>query len=91
MRIFTQGAIATALLALTACGSTQTPAENAADNVAAMSENQADYLEDVAANTSNDMMADSLENQADATREAGENAADSIEANAMPPADTNGM
>ena len=91
MRILTQGAIAAGLLTLTACGGSQTPAENAADNVSAVTENQADYLEDVAGNTSNDMVADSLENQADAVRAAGANEAAAIESNAQPPADVNGM
>ena len=90
MRILTQGAIAAGLLALTACG-TQTPAENAADNVESMAENQSDMLEGMADNTSNEVLSDSLENQADAVEDAGENRADAIEANAQPPADTNGM
>ena len=43
MKIFTQGAIAAGLLALTACN--QTPAENAADNIEAAAENEADALD----------------------------------------------
>lgn len=88
MKILKQGAIAAGLMALAACGG-QTPAENAADNVEAVSENQADLLEDMAANATTESAESSLENQADAVRAAGENQADAIEANAG--ADTNGM
>ena len=66
MKLVIQGAAIAALLALGACNS-NTPAENAAENVRDVTENAAD----------------ALENKADATREAGENKADAIEANAQ--------
>ncbi len=92
MKILTQGAIAAGLLALTACG-TNTPAENAAENIEAAADNQADYIDDLADNTTDPVLEESLENQADAIREAGENQAEAVEAGEIPPppADTNGM
>ena len=60
MKILKQGAIAAGLLALAACGG-QTPAENAADNIEAASENQADLLEEMAANTTNEVVESGLE------------------------------
>lgn len=88
MKILKQGAIAAGLLGLAACGG-QTPAENAADNIEAASENQADLLEEMAYNATNETVESNLENQADAVRAAGENQADAIEQNAGH--DTNGM
>lgn len=91
MKIFTQGAIAAGLLTLTACGS-NTPAENAAENIEAVADNQADYIDSLADNTTDPVLEQSLENQADAVRETGEDRADAVENGALPPpADTNGM
>ncbi len=88
MKILKQGAIAVGLLGLAACGG-QTPAENVADNIEAASENQADILDDMAYNATNEVVESNLENQAAAVREAGENQADAVEQKAE--ADTNGM
>lgn len=91
MKILTQGAIAAGLLTLTACG-TNTPAENAAENIEAVADNQADYLDSLADNTTDPALEQSLENQAGAIRDAGENHADAVENGTVPPpADTNGM
>jgi len=87
MRIVTLGAIAAGLLGLAACHSNTTPQQNAADNLEQTTDNQADLLEDMASNTSNDMMADNLTNAADTVRDAGQNAADAVEN--LP--DANGM
>lgn len=67
-------AIAIAVGALAACN--QSPKEQAADNIEANAEMQADNLEEVAGDVNNETVEDNLQNQADATREAGENAAD---------------
>jgi hypothetical protein len=74
----TLGAIAAGLLGLAACHS-NTPQENAADNLEQATDNQAGLLEDMASNTSNDMMAENLSNAADTVRDAGQNAADAVE------------
>ena len=57
-------AIALAVGALAACN--QSPTEQAADNIEANAEMQADNLEEVADNASTEATEDSLENQADA-------------------------
>ena len=88
MRILKQGAIAAGLFGLAACGG-QTPAENAAENIEAAAENQADMYEQMADNTTNEVLESSLENQADATLEAAENRAEAVEDQVG--ADTNGM
>jgi uncharacterized lipoprotein len=67
-------AIAVAVGALAACN--QSPKEQAADNIEANAEMQADNLEEVAGDVNNDVVEDNLQTQADATRAAGENAAD---------------
>ena len=90
MRILTQGALAAGLLVLTACGS-NTPAENAAENIEAVADNQADALESLADNTTNEVVSDSLENQADVIEEIADNRADAIEDGRAPLPDTNGM
>jgi hypothetical protein len=87
MRIVTLGAIAAGLLGLAACHA-NTPQENAAANFEEATDNQADLIEDMASNTSNDMIADNLVNAADSMRDAGENAADAIE---NVPGPVNGM
>ncbi len=91
MKILTQGAIAAGLLTLTACGG-NTPAENAAENIEAVADKRAVYVEELADNTSDPVLEENLENQADAVRDAGENQADAVENGTLPvPADTNGM
>ena len=82
MKLVIQGAAIAALLALGACDS-RTPAENAAENVRDVTENQADVMEEAADNATTENVADAMENKADATRDAGENKADAIEANAQ--------
>jgi len=79
MRILAQAAAAAGLLALAACNNT--PAENAAANVEAVAENQADIIDDQAYNATNEVTEAGLENQAAAVRAEGENKADAIEAN----------
>lgn len=86
MKIVTLGLIATGVLGLAACNNT--PQENMAANVEQTAENQADYYDDMAGNTSNDMVADNLSNTADMIRDQGENQADAIENGAVP---VNGM
>jgi len=74
MRILAQAAAAAGLLALAAC--TNTPAENAAQNIEMNAENTADDLE-----AAGDNAEATLDNQAEVVRDAGENKADAIEAN----------
>lgn len=83
MKVFHLGVAAAGLIALTACG-TRTPAENAASNVRAAAENQADMIENMASNamSATENRVDRLENRADAVRDAAENRADSIESGA---------
>lgn len=64
------------LMALAACGGAD---DKAAQNVEAAAENQADALEDLADNTSNETLEESLEAQADNVEDAGENKADAID------------
>ena len=65
------------LMALAACGGDAD--DRAAANVEAAAENQADVLEDMADNTTNETLEDSLEAQADNVEDAGENKADAID------------
>lgn len=91
MKSLTLGAIAVGLLGLTACNS-NAPRENAAVNYEESVDNQADMFDDMAGNTSNDMIADNLANTADMMRDNAANMGDAIENGAAPPpADTNGM
>ncbi len=78
--IIKAAAIGAGIIALSACN--QTPAENAADNVEAVTENAADNMEAAADNMTNETAADTMDNAADATRAAGENKAEAIEDNA---------
>jgi len=59
--IIKAAAIGAGIIALSACN--QTPAENAADNVEAVTENVADNMEDVADNMTNETAADAMDNQ----------------------------
>ena len=74
MKITTTLAVAVGLAALAACN--QSPTEQAADNIEANAEMNADNLEDAADATENEALESNLENAADATREAGEENAD---------------
>jgi hypothetical protein len=73
MKVFLTIGAAVGLCALGACN--QSPREEAADNIEANAEMQADNLEEAADNATTESGEDALENQADATREAGDNAA----------------
>lgn len=77
MRFIQCAALAAGLAALSACGG-DTPAENAAENVEAVSENQADMLEEQADNAATEATEERLENQADAVREEGEDKAENM-------------
>lgn len=68
--------VAAGLAALSACSNT--PREQAADNIQANAEAVADNLEDAADNATTPAAEASLENQADATRAAGDNAAEDM-------------
>ncbi len=72
-------AAAVGLCALSACN--QSPAENAAENIEANAEMQADNLEEAADNATTEGGESALENQADATREAADNAAEDLTTN----------
>jgi len=74
MKILSTVAMSFALCALPACN--QSPQEEAADDIEANAEMQADNLEEAADNAPTEAGEDALENQADATRAEGENAAD---------------
>jgi hypothetical protein len=74
MKILSTVAMSFALCALAACN--QSPREEAADEIEANAEMQADNLEEAADNAPTEAAEDALENQADATRAEGENAAD---------------
>lgn len=65
------------LIALAACGGNAD--DKAAANVEAAGENQADMLEQMADNTTNETLEDSLEAQADNVEDAAENKADAID------------
>lgn len=78
MKFILKSAMAGAgLIALAACGGGAD--DKAASNVEAAAENQADALEDLADNTSNETLADSLEAQADNVEDAGEAKAEAID------------
>lgn len=77
------------LLALAACGGQGDDA--AGENVQEAYENQAENLDAMADNTSNEMAADSLENQADQLRETGEAKEEAIDEADINAAATNGM
>jgi len=68
---------AAGLVALAGCNNT--PAENAAANVEAVAENEADIIDEQAANASTEAGEAALENDAAAVRAEGENRADAIE------------
>ncbi len=86
--ILTIGA-AVALCSLGACN--QSPREDAADNIEANAEMQADNLEQAADNATTEGGESALENQADATRAAGDNAATDFRTNDPDTNTANGM
>lgn len=88
MKSLTLGALALGVFALAGCNRS-TPQENAAENYEATIDNQADQLDDLASNTSNDLVADNLNDTADQMRDNADNAADAIENGTMAP--PNGM
>ena len=75
--IFKTALAGAGLMALAACGGDAD--DRAAANVEAAAENQADVLEDMADNTTNETLEDSLEAQADNVEDAGENKAEAID------------
>lgn len=77
MRILAIAAAGAGLLALAACGDSRQ--EQAAENIEAATENQADMLEMQADNMMNSTAAETLEDQAEAVRDAGEEQADQVE------------
>jgi hypothetical protein len=78
-KIFTLATAAAALASLSACNSD--PREQAADNIEANAEAQADNLEEAADNAGTEAAEDSLENSADAVRATGQNQADDMRTN----------
>ena len=76
MRIIYQAAVAAGLLGLAACG--DSPTEEAAENIEAAGENQADMYEEMADNATTDAGEDALENRADQVEDAAEEAADNV-------------
>lgn len=76
MKISTAFAVALGAAALAACN--QSPQEQAADNVEANAEMQADNLEEAADNATTEGVEESLENAADAVEANGEAAADAV-------------
>lgn len=75
------------MLGLGACGSNPGASVNAAQAIEADAAIDAEQLEDLAANTSNQILADRLENRADAIESGAETRANAIAAQDQPPAD----
>ncbi|SNS88888.1 hypothetical protein SAMN06295912_1223 [Sphingomonas laterariae] len=78
-----------AFAALAACGGQGDDA--LAENVEQAYDNQADQLDAIADNTTNEVQADAIEDQADAVRQEGENRADAIDAADVNAQAINGM
>ena len=76
MKLVSTGALAAALLALTACGGGD---DRAAENVERAYENAAENLEAQADNATNAVVEERLEDKADQLREKGEDKADQID------------
>lgn len=87
MHIAVRIAAVAAFLGLGACGSNPGTSVNAAQAIEADAATDAEHLEDLAANTSNALLADRLENRADAIESSAENRANAIAAQDQPPAD----
>ena len=64
MKMIAKAAMVAGLITLGAC--TDTPAENAAENIRESAENTSDALEEAADNASTENASDALENKADA-------------------------
>lgn len=79
MKFLVKAACAAGLLAVAACGGNAD--DQAAENIEAAGENQADALEAQADMTSNDQLHDALEDQADNVEDAAEAAADRADDN----------
>ncbi|ODP35989.1 hypothetical protein [Sphingomonas turrisvirgatae] len=79
MKVLMKATAVAGFLALAACGGNAD--DQAAANVEAAADNQADQLDAMADNATNETMEDSLERQADQVREAGEDKADAIDDN----------
>lgn len=77
MKALLMAAVGASALALSACGGSGD--DSLADNVEDAAEMQADSLEAMADNTTNDIAADQLDAQADAIEEAGEAKAEAID------------
>lgn len=77
MKHFAKVFVGAGLLALAACGGQGDDA--LADNVEDAAERNADILEEMADNTTNEVLAENLEAQADAIEENGDAAADAID------------
>lgn len=77
MKILIKAVAGASLLALAACGGNAD--DQAAANVEAVTENQADALEQQAQVAPNETMEDSLEQQADNVEDAGEAKAEAID------------
>ena len=77
MKHFATAFVGAGFLALAACGGQGD--DTAADNVEDAAEANAEMLEDMADNATNEMVEDNLEMQADAVEENGEQQADAID------------
>lgn len=77
MKMIFTPAVAAAVLALSACGGQGDDALG--DNAADAAEMQAENLDDMADNATNEMVAENLEDQADAVEEQGEEAEEAID------------
>lgn len=87
-RMFKFAAVAT-FAALAACGGQGD--DSLAENVEQAYDNQADQIDSMADNTTNEAQSDALEDQADTLRNEGENRADAIDAADVNAAATNAM
>lgn len=87
-RVIKFAAVAT-FAALVACGGKGD--DSLAENVEQAYDNQADQLDAIADNTTNDAQSDALKDQADALRSEGDNRADAIDRADVNAAATNAM
>ena len=77
MKMISKALAGAAFLALAACGGQGD--DSAGENVQEAYENQAEQLEEMADNTTNDVQAEALENQADVLEETGEQKEEAID------------
>lgn len=68
--------LAAGFVAMSACS--QSPREEAAENVEANADAMAENIEDAAETAPNEAVAENLENEADLVRDLGENSADAV-------------